>query len=151
MRDHPSIEITMASRVEFVNLVHAANDEVCRLLDFDEDTTMNLSLALHEATVNAIKHGNRLDSSKTVSVIFQMRPGELEVTIRDQGNGFDAARPEDPRAARNLEKTNGRGLFLMRSFMDRVEFRHVPGEGMVVSLMKRVPAKRAGAEGEGGE
>jgi serine/threonine-protein kinase RsbW len=139
MSDHQSIEITMASRVEFVNLIHAANEEVCRLLDLDEDTTMNLGLALHEATVNAIKHGNRLDAAKTVSVTFEIRPGELEVTIRDQGNGFDAASAEDPRAARNIEKTSGRGLFLMRNFVDQIEFNHIPGVGMVVSLVKRLP------------
>jgi len=141
MSDHQSIEITMASRVEFVNLIHAANEEVCRLLNLDEDTTMNLSLALHEATVNAIKHGNRLDAAKTVSVTFEIRPGELEVKVRDQGAGFDAAAAEDPRTARNIERTSGRGLFLMRNFVDRIEFTHHPGMGMVVSLLKRLPGR----------
>jgi len=141
MSDHQSIEITMASRVEFVNLIHAANEEVCRLLNLDEDTTMNLSLALHEATVNAIKHGNRLDDAKSVSVTFEIRPGELEVTVRDQGDGFDAGAAEDPRTARNIERTSGRGLFLMRNFVDHIEFTHVPGEGMVVSLLKRLPGR----------
>jgi len=141
MSDHQIIEITMTSRVEYVNLVHAATEEVCRILSLDEDTTMNLGLALHEATVNAIKHGNHFDATKTVSVLFEIRPGELVVRIRDQGGGFDTSRPEDPRDTKNLEKTSGRGLFLMRHFVDSVEFNHVPGEGMVVSMIKRLPGR----------
>ena len=150
MSDHQRIEITMASRVEFVNLIHAANEEVCRLLNLDEDTTMNLSLALHEATVNAIKHGNRLDATKTVSVTFELRPDELEVKVHDQGNGFDAGSAEDPRTARNIERTSGRGLFLMRNFVDHIEFTHVPGKGMVVSLLKRLPGRNGGGAGTAG-
>jgi len=147
MDDHQRIEISMASRVEYVNLLHAANDEVCRLLDLDEDTAMNLGLALHEASVNAIKHGNRMDAAKIVRVIFSIRPGELEVTVTDQGSGFDASRLEDPRAPKNIEKTSGRGLFLMRNFVDQVSFHHVPGVGLTVSLVKKLPG-RQGRSGE---
>lgn len=141
MSEHQRIEITMASRVEYVNLLHAASDEVCRLLNLDEDTAMNLGLALHEAAVNAIKHGNRLDPALNVSIAFCVRPGELEVTVKDQGHGFDHQRVADPRDSANLEKTNGRGLFLMRSFVDHVEFHHAPGQGTTVTLLKKLPGR----------
>jgi len=139
MSDRQRIEITMASRVEYVNLIHAASDEVCRLLDLDEDWAMNFGLALHEAAVNAIKHGNREDAEKKVFVVFSIGPGELEVTISDQGNGFDVSRAEDPRAMKNIDRTSGRGLFLIRNFVDQVTFTHIPGQGLVVSLVKRLP------------
>jgi serine/threonine-protein kinase RsbW len=148
MNDQQRIEITMASRVEYVNLIHAANLEVCRLLNLDEDTAMNLGLALHEAAVNAVKHGNRLDPALKVVVAFSIRPGELLVTVTDQGAGFDAAGVEDPRHPGNIEKTNGRGLFLMRSFVDQVSFDFVPGRGMTVSLLKKLPGReRRGSAG----
>ena len=139
MNDHQRIEIIMASRVEFVNLLHAASDEVCRLLNVDEDTAMNFGLALHEAAVNAIKHGNHSDAGKKVSVVFSIRPGELKVTVSDEGNGFDPSRTEDPRASKNIDRTSGRGLFLIRNFVDHVTFTHVPGEGLTVSLVKKLP------------
>ena len=93
MSDRQIIEITMTSRVEYVNLVHAATGEVCRILSLDEDTTMNLGLALHEATVNAIKHGNRLDPTKSVSVVFEIRPADWQsqeffAFLREQNVGF---------------------------------------------------------------
>lgn len=132
----------MSSRVEFVNLLHGACEEVCRILDLDEDTAMNLSLALHEAAVNAVKHGNGEDIRKKVQVIFTIEPEELVVSISDQGPGFDWKSLKDPRSPENLGKANGRGIFLMHNFVDRVDFRHVAGEGMTVSLAKRL--------GEGG-
>ncbi len=138
MNDHQRVEITMASRVEFVNLLHAASAEICRILDLDDDTSMNLSLALHEAAVNAIKHGNAQDERKTVTVVFMMSPAELVIKIKDQGCGFDWRHVEDPRAPDNIGKANGRGIFLMRNFVDRVDFKHVMGEGLTVSLVKRL-------------
>lgn len=151
MESDQRIEITMASRMEYVNLLHAASDEVCRLLNLDEDTAMNMGLALHEAAVNAIKHGNRLDPALMVSIAFHIRSGELEVTVRDQGSGFDNGRIGDPRDPANIEKTNGRGIFLMRNFVDHVEFHHVPGEGMTVTLLKKLPGREhRGAPGHGG-
>lgn len=139
MSQHQSIEIRIESRVEYVNLIHAACEEVCRLLNFDADTAMNMSLAIHEAAVNAVKHGNRLDARKIVRVAFIVRPGALEIRIEDQGEGFDLENVQDPCNGTNIERTNGRGIFLMRNFMDQVEFRCVPGKGTTVSLVKKLP------------
>jgi len=63
------------------------------------------------------------------------------VSIRDEGKGFDPDGAADPRDSRNIEKTSGRGLFLMRNFVDQIEFRHVPGEGMLVRLIKHLPGR----------
>lgn len=141
MNNQQRIEITMASRVEFVNLLHAASNEVCHILDLDDDTAMNLSLALHEAAVNAIKHGNGEDVRKTLTVTFMLNPAELVIKIKDQGGGFDWGHVEDPCAPDNIGKANGRGIFLMRNFVDRVDFKHVMGEGLTVSLIKRLAGR----------
>ncbi|HKY31895.1 MAG TPA: ATP-binding protein [Candidatus Polarisedimenticolia bacterium] len=141
--DDLHVEMTLNSRVDVANLVHAASDEVCRLAGLDEDTRMNLGLALREATVNAVKHGNRLDEAKVVVVVFDLGKGRLEVLVKDQGEGFDFRRSVDPRLPENLEKTNGRGLFLMKNFVDHVTFTHEPGVGTTVSLVKKLPRRAA--------
>jgi len=136
------VDMTLSSRVELANLVHAAAEEVCRLAGIDEDTMMNLGLALREATVNAIKHGNRMVEDKPVLVGFDLKADRLEVSIKDQGSGFDFDHTADPRLPENIEKTNGRGLFLMRHFVDEVRYTHVPGSGTTVSLVVKLPRRR---------
>ncbi|HEY3174292.1 MAG TPA: ATP-binding protein [Candidatus Polarisedimenticolia bacterium] len=133
------VEMTLNSRVDLTNLVHAASDEICRLAGMEEDAMLNLGLALREATVNAMKHGNRMDETKPVRVTFDVRSDRLEVQIKDQGEGFDFGRNVDPRLPENINKTNGRGLFLIRNFVDEVRFFHTPGTGMTVSLVKKLP------------
>jgi len=135
------IEMTLNSRVDLANLVHAASDEICRLAGIDEDAMLNLGLALREATVNAMKHGNKLIESKPVHIEFDLRGNRLEISIRDQGEGFDFRRDVDPRLPENLEKTNGRGMFLIRNFVDEVKYSHQPGVGTTLSLVKRLPRR----------
>jgi len=136
------IEITLNSKVELANMVHAASDEICRLAGLDDDACMNLGLALREATINAMKHGNRLVESAPVQITFDLDQDRLEVQVSDQGGGFDYRKVVDPRLPENLGKTSGRGLFLIKSFVDEVKFRHEPGEGLTVSLVKKL-SKRA--------
>lgn len=143
------VEMTLNSRVDLANLVHAASDEVCRLAGLDDDAMLNLGLALREATVNAMKHGNRMVEERPVRVTFELRNNRLEVTIADQGNGFDFRTSVDPRLPQNLEKTSGRGLFLMRNFVDEVRYFHEDGVGTTVRLVKRLP-KRPGRRGARG-
>jgi serine/threonine-protein kinase RsbW len=135
--------MTFTSRVDLANLVHAASDEVCRLAGLDEDTRMNLGLALREATVNAVKHGNKMIASRPVVVVFDLDARRLSVSIRDQGEGFEFGRDVDPRLPENLNKTCGRGLFLMRNFVDKVTYDHEPGKGTTVSLIKKLPRRQA--------
>ena len=138
------VEMTLCSRVELANLVHAASDEVCRLAGLDEDARMNLGLALREATVNAVKHGNKMAEEKAVVVIFDLNSRRLSVSIRDQGEGFDFGRDVDPRLPENLNKTSGRGMFLMKNFVDEVVYTHEPGKGTTISLIKKLPRRQAG-------
>ena len=81
-----------------------------------------IRLALEEALVNAIKHGNRMDSSKQVFVAFYMSADEVTVVIEDQGDGFKMEDVPDPTDDDNLDKPGGRGIMLIRSFMSSVEY-----------------------------
>ncbi|MBL9122710.1 MAG: ATP-binding protein [Planctomycetaceae bacterium] len=82
----------------------------------------SVRLALDEAIVNAIKHGNRHDESKQVRIACKLRPRELWVEIADEGPGFDPTAVPDCTCEENLEVPSGRGLMLMRCFMSRVEY-----------------------------
>ena len=86
-------------------------------------------MAVREAVANAIKHGNKLDVQKKVNATFELSGSELEITISDEGEGFDPATISDPLNPQNLLKTSGRGIFYMRTFMDRVQYSFQPGGG----------------------
>ena len=79
-------------------------------------------LALEEALVNAIKHGNRMDPNKTVRIKCQVLEDKVRITIEDEGEGFNASEVPDPTMDENLEKPGGRGIMLMRSFMTLIEY-----------------------------
>jgi len=102
-------------------------------------------VAVRESVINAIKHGNAGDESKRVQVEFTYsleNPSDgLEIVVRDEGAGFDLANLPDPLASENLLKTSGRGVFLMRKFMDEVEWVCLPEGGMEVRMSKRCTPK----------
>jgi serine/threonine-protein kinase RsbW len=87
-----------------------------------ERDVFSIRLAVEEALVNAIKHGNQFDTSKRVYVTCSLSPARLRVEIADEGQGFDPNSLPDPTDPENLDMPCGRGIMLMRSFMSRVEF-----------------------------
>jgi serine/threonine-protein kinase RsbW len=93
----------------------------------------SIKLALEEALVNAIKHGNQMDREKTVQIAYCVTPERFDVRISDQGPGFDPADIPDPTAAENLERPSGRGLMLMRHYMTDVQY---SASGNTVSMTK---------------
>jgi serine/threonine-protein kinase RsbW len=100
-------------------------DEIeCLLKDhqFSEKEIFSIRLALEEALINAIKHGNRLDRSKKVHITYQILADRFIVVISDEGQGFDPNDVPDPTAVENLERPCGRGLMLMRYYMTQVAF-----------------------------
>ena len=130
------ITVSVASRVANVDLIHAISDQVATLVGFDTDEILNLGLAVREATINAMKHGNAMNPRKTVRVVFEFGDREMSVAIRDQGRGFALEDVADPTLPENLYRPNGRGLLLMKSFVDRVEVRRDAGKGTEVALFK---------------
>jgi len=89
---------------------------------FDKEDTFAVHLAIEEAFINAIKHGNKMDVNKEVKIDYSVSPDKVEIFMADLGDGFDPDSIPDPRRGENLYKTEGRGLLLMRSYMDVIEF-----------------------------
>jgi serine/threonine-protein kinase RsbW len=102
---------------------------------FDEREIFGIKLAVEEALVNAIKHGNRMDPSKRVHIRYHVQPHRFEIGIVDEGGGFDPGTVPDPLAEENLERPSGRGLLLMRHYMDEVVY-HPPGNRLTMSKMR---------------
>ncbi|OHB57660.1 MAG: hypothetical protein A2173_04570 [Planctomycetes bacterium RBG_13_44_8b] len=89
---------------------------------FSEDDIFAVHLALEEAFLNAIKHGNKMDPNKKVKIDFLVDLDRIEISLTDQGEGFKPEMVPDPRLGENLYKTSGRGLLLINSYMDLVEY-----------------------------
>jgi serine/threonine-protein kinase RsbW len=109
---------------------------------FGSDCVFAVKISLEEALINAIKHGNKLDPHKKVHIEANVTPDETEIIVEDEGPGFDRAGVPDPTAEENLLKCSGRGILLMETYMDRVEYSK---HGRRVRMIKRnaMPAKKA--------
>ena len=137
-----TIRIEFGSAFDMLDFVQVVSDYVGRLAGLDDDALHWVSVAVRESVVNAIKHGNQHDVAKRVAVEFTQVPAqdpqELVIRVEDEGEGFDPENIADPLAPENLLKSSGRGIFLIRSFMDDVEVKRRPTRGMEVRMVKRV-------------
>jgi serine/threonine-protein kinase RsbW len=144
-----SVRLDFSSTFEMLDFVQVVSDHVGRLVGLDDDAVHWMGVAVRESVINAIKHGNAGDHGKRVHVEFTPLPSDppsgLSVCVRDEGGGFDPSCLPDPLAPENVLKASGRGIFLMRSFMDEVVHRAAPGGGMEVVMVKRAVA--AGFDG----
>jgi serine/threonine-protein kinase RsbW len=93
-------------------------------LGFKEQCLFAIKIAVEEALVNAIKHGNKLDPGKHVIIEAAISPRQAEISIEDEGPGFDRGLVPDPLADENLEKPSGRGILLIESYMNQVKWDH---------------------------
>jgi len=104
------------------------------LLNLDDDILSNLSLSVSEALSNAMVHGNKLDPNKDVTVAINISVDKLILTISDEGDGFDPAAVPDPTIPENIMRDSGRGIHIMRSFIDEVSY-NFSGQGTVLKLV----------------
>ena len=137
-----TVRIEFASAFDMLDFVQVVSDHVGRMAGLDEDALHWVSVAVRESVVNAIKHGNKNDESKRVVVEFtpepQHEPRQLTIRVEDQGDGFDPEELADPLAPENILKSSGRGIFLIRSFMDDVQLERGKERGMQVRMVKKV-------------
>jgi serine/threonine-protein kinase RsbW len=133
----------LLSAYENIELAERMLVELCGSASIDEETTYWVGMALREALSNAIKHGNKLNPEKRVQVHMRLHPeGELQIAVEDEGEGFDPAGLGDPTSPDNLLRSNGRGIFYMRQFMDDVSFLAGEQGGTRVELVKKLGARR---------
>ncbi len=139
----PSVEtirLTIPSRLELLPLVDQLAAGISERLAFDEESRMQISISVLEAGTNAIQHGNRIDPAKRVDLAFELHPDRLEVVVHDVGKGFDVEKLlTDVTSPEHLLDLRGRGIYMMRSCMDTVDFSFGP-DGTTVRLVK---ARRA--------
>jgi serine/threonine-protein kinase RsbW len=143
---HQLIRLEFTSAFEMLDFVQVVSDHLSRRVGLDDDAMHWVGVAIRESVINAIKHGNRNDSSKRVFVEFGTSTGdapELSIRVRDQGEGFDPEQVANPLDPENLLKSSGRGIFLIRNFMDDVQLRRAPEGGMEIRMLKRVQAAPA--------
>src|SRR5262245_33889884 len=137
-----TIRLQIHSKYEMVEFVQVVSDRIGHLTELDEDTVHWIGVAIRESVINAIKHGNREVYEKLVTVEFSFapvdRPSEMVVRVLDQGQGFDPDAVADPLAPENMLKSSGRGIFVMRSFMDDVSLQRGAQGGMEVRMMKKL-------------
>ena len=128
-----AVEVSIPSDPAEAQQIQDRIEQLLRERHAHERDVFGIRLALEEALVNAIKHGNGMDRAKKVLVKYLVDIDRFEITIRDEGPGFDPADVPDPTAVENLERPCGRGLMLMRYYMTNVEYSE---RGNVVTMSK---------------
>jgi len=124
-------ELSFPSKTENIALVEQLVDSVCSFFRVKEDYYGNILISMTEAVNNAIVHGNKLNPDKQVKVHFTTEGDCLLFSVEDEGPGFDYDNLPDPTAPENIEKPNGRGVFLMKHLADDCKFLD---DGRIVSL-----------------
>ena len=132
------VSYTLESSLESVNTVEQIADRLAKDAGFEDEERHKITMAVREAAVNAVLHGNAYDPSKKLTAGFDTTGEALVITIADQGRGLDPSTLPDPLAPENLLKQSGRGIFLIRTFMDEVRFR-ILDPGTEITLIKRIP------------
>ena len=137
------VSLTLSSSLESVDTVEQTAEDFAARAGFDEDTVPNIAMAVREATVNAVLHGNAYNPAKRITVSFEANSDALVVRVIDQGPGLDPSNLPDPLAPENILRGSGRGIFLIRAFMDEVHFRQLhPGTELTL-IKHRAPAQPA--------
>ena len=139
MTAEPSVvEVTLESDLKNLEVVEEIVRRVAGTAGFGEESEHQIEMAVHESMINAIWHGNKNDASKSVWLRFEIYKDRLEIRVRDQGNGFNITEVPDPCSAENLLRVSGRGIYLIRTFMDEFRVERLPGSGTEVTLVKRI-------------
>jgi serine/threonine-protein kinase RsbW len=138
------VRLQIPSNFELLDVIQVASDRLATLAGLDEDAIHWIGVAVRESVINAIKHGNREDYDKLVTIEFSLAPviapTEFVVRVLDEGEGFEPEEVADPLAPENILKSSGRGIFFMRSFMDDVVLRRASEGGMEVRMVKKLAA-----------
>ncbi len=132
------LQFSLNSTMESVGEVEATAEKLAMEAGFDEEERFRIAMAVREAAVNAVLHGNDYDPQKQVTASFENNGKSIIITIADEGEGLDPDTIPDPLDPENLMRGTGRGIFLIRSFMDEVHFRQLH-PGTELTLIKHLP------------
>ena len=136
--DGSVVEVVLESDLKNVEVAEEITRRVSGTAGFGEDDQHKIDMAVHETLINAIWHGNKNDPSKSVWLRFEIFRDRLEIRVRDQGSGYDPKGVPDPLKDENILNSSGRGIFLIRTFMDEYRVESQAGKGTEVILVKRL-------------
>jgi serine/threonine-protein kinase RsbW len=136
-----SVDQVLDSTLESVDQAERAALELARESGFAEEDLDRIGMSVRECMVNAVVHGNRYNAHKKVTLSLSRTPDKFTIRISDQGEGFDPHEVPDPVAGDNLLRHSGRGIFLMKTFMDDLQVRRLQPGGTEVTLVKNVVPK----------
>jgi serine/threonine-protein kinase RsbW len=137
--DTKHLEVTLETQVESVNVAEEMCLKVAEAAGFGEDDCYRIGMSVREGVINAFHYGNQEKPEKKIYLAVDLTPEKMIIHVLDEGKGFDLSQVPDPLAQENLLSTSGRGIFLMRAFMD--EFNVVSGRtgGAEIIMSKRLP------------
>ena len=137
-----TVDQVLDSTLESVDTAERAALDLAREAGFGEEELDRIGMSVRECMVNAVVHGNRYSSHKKIQFSVSRTPQRLTIRIADQGDGFDPDEIPDPLSGDNLLRHSGRGMFLMKSFMDDLQVRRLSPVGTEVTLAKNVVPKK---------
>ena len=132
------LEVSIPSSIEYLPLVDTVCQAFCGWAGIDREIADQIAMAAVEGATNAVVHGNKCQRSRKVRVLFERTRSGIIVSVMDEGEGFDFGLVPDPTDEANLMKESGRGIFIMRQVMDRVEFEHPESGGTLVRMAKEI-------------
>jgi serine/threonine-protein kinase RsbW len=145
--DASIVEVILESKLTDVEKAEEIARSFSAKMGFDEEADFQIEMAVHEAVINAIHHGNKEDPGKKVYIKFLALEDGLEIHVRDEGEGFDPNTLPDPLAKENLLSISGRGIFLVRKFMDEFRVENSPGGGTEVIMVKHLTSRMQSNQG----
>lgn len=138
-----SFELTIPSRLEEMQAVHALIADAVKEYRLSDEMAHWIELTISESMINAIQHGNKADPTKKASLKISSNGNSIEIIVEDQGNGFAFDKIADPTDVANLLKPSGRGILIIRSFMDEVDLSECEGGGCRLRMVKKLPGDHA--------
>ena len=133
-----SFELTIPSRLEEMRAVHEVVNQAVQEYELSDELAHWIELTISESMINAIQHGNKADPSKQATLKISSDGQDLEIIVEDQGCGFKLDKVADPTDTANLLKPSGRGILIIRSFMDEVDLTQREGGGCRLRMVKRI-------------
>src|ERR1051326_5971095 len=133
-----SFELTIPSRLDQMEAVHHVIEQAVKEYQLNEELAHWIELSISESMINAIQHGNKADPAKEATLKISSNGDNIEIIVEDQGCGFKLEKVADPTDTANLLKPSGRGILIIRSFMDEVDLSQREGGGCRLRMVKKI-------------
>lgn len=150
-RENRHLEVTLETQVESVNLAEEMCLRVAEAAGFGEDECYRIGMSVREGVINAFHYGNQEKPEKKIYLAVDLTPDKMIIHVLDEGKGFNLADVPDPLAEENLLSTSGRGIFLMRAFMDEFDVVTGPNGGAEIVMSKKLPVPGGNPENGQGD